>query len=125
MAYVSPTITPSGQTYAQLKAKGFPGYVDGLISANNFNQTTINHIHALVKQSDVGGLIRYESLVHAWLSSMPITGAEMTQRLLDYNTAVKALLAALEEISTLWDANQGTLTTKLDGAGMPIPMRSL
>jgi len=125
MAYTSPTITPSGQTYAQLKARGFAGYVDGLIAANSFNQSVINHIHGLVKQTDVGGIIRLEKLIDNWMSGYPIAASDLTQRVLDYTTAFKALLAALEEIAVLWDANQGTLTTSVDGAGMPVPKRVL
>ena len=73
----------------------------------------------------MGGIVRLEKLMDNWMSGMPIAGSDLTQRLLDYNTAWKAFLAALEEIAVLWDANPGTLVTTPDGAGMPMPKRIL
>ena len=127
MAYTSPTITPSSQTYANLKAKGFGGYIDGLISANSgLTQNQINILRGLVKtQAGVGGAVAARQLVDHWMDGAPITAADMTQRILDLTTSTKAYLAALEEIAVIWDANQGTLTTVADGAGMPVPKRTL
>ena len=127
MAYTSPTITASSQTYANLKAKGFPGYVDGLIAANSgLSQTQINLIHGLIKiQAGTGVSIFARQLIDHWLDGAPIAATDLTQRLLDCTTALKAVLASLEEVAVLWDANQGTLTTKADGSGMPVPIRTL
>jgi hypothetical protein len=127
MAYTSPTITASSQTYANLKAKGFPGYLDGLIAANSgLTQTQINIIHGLIKtQAGTGGIVSARQIVDHWLDGGPIAASDLTQRILDVTTAFKATLAALEEVAVIWDANQGTLTTGVDGAGMPVPKRSL
>jgi hypothetical protein len=127
MAYTSPTITASSQTYANLKAKGLPGYVDGLIAANSgLSQTQINLIHGLIKTpAGNGANVVARQLIDHWLDGGPIAAADLTQRLLDCTTAMKAALAALEEVAVLWDANQGTLTTKNDGVGYPTAYRSL
>ena len=127
MAYTSPTITPSSQTYANLKAKGLPGYVEGLIAANTgLTQSQINLIRGVMKtQSGAGANVFARNLIDHWLDGNPISAAELTAKILDTTTALKAILAALEEVAVLWDANQGTLTTKTDGAGMPVPIRTL
>ncbi|CAB4130731.1 hypothetical protein UFOVP124_27 [uncultured Caudovirales phage] len=127
MAYVSPTITASSQTYANLKTKGFAGYVDGLIAANSsLTQNQINLIRGAVKtQSNAGANVFARNIVDHWLDGNPITTADLTQRILDSTTALKAMLAAMEEMAVLWDANQGTLTTKADYSGMPVPVRTL
>jgi hypothetical protein len=127
MAYTSPTITASSQTYANLKAKGFPGYVDGLIAANSsLTQNQINLIHGVIKtQSGAGANVFARNLIDHWLDGSPIAASDVTAKLLDSTTALKAILAALEEVAVLWDANQGTLTTKADASGMPVPIRTL
>jgi hypothetical protein len=125
MAYVTPTINPSGITYAQLQQVGFPGHVELLIAANGFSQTQINHLHSLVKQTDYGGFRKFEGLISNWLQQFPIATADLTQRILDHTTAFKAILAVMEEEAVLFAANPGTLANSNDGAGMPVPYRIL
>jgi hypothetical protein len=125
MAYVSPTITPSGITYLQLQQVGFPGHIDLLITANAFSQAQINHIHSLVKQSDYGGLRKFETLISNWLQQFPIATSDISQRILDHATAMKAILAVMEEEAALFAANPGALSSSNDGAGYPVPYRIL
>ena len=127
MAYVSPTINPSGITYLQLQSVGFAGHVDLLIAANAFSQNQINQIHGLVRSiARKGGLARFEALVSNWLQQLPIDPVDLAQRLLDGTTAVKAVLAVMEEEAVLFAANPGTLSNnQTDGSGMPVPYRIL
>jgi hypothetical protein len=49
--------------------------------------------------------------VDAFIQGDPVATADINARLLTYATALKALLAALEEINVLVNANPGTLRT--------------
>lgn len=124
MAYTSPTITASSQTFANLQARGLTGHVEGLIAANTFS-AEVQRLMRLGQQADLQRL--YEGLssdLSNWLSGRPIATSAINATVLNYTTALKALLAAAEEIAVLVDANAGTLGTALDGKGEVIPVRT-
>jgi hypothetical protein len=107
MSYVSPTITASGGTFAQLQAEGWAGHVERVIAANTFSQAQINFIRALVSGTDNSA--RISTSISNWLSGKPIDPTEVSTRFLNHATVLKAILAALEEINVLAAANPGSL----------------
>ncbi len=125
MAYVSPTITPSGWTYAQFKAGGWMGLIDRIISVNGFSTNVANLIRSYARNYDGrhGAETRWRGLVNNWIKGNPTDATIQTSRFLEHTTARKAVFAAAEEVAVLWDANQGTLGYRLDGAGYPVPIR--
>jgi hypothetical protein len=113
LAYVSPTITPSGTTFAQLQAGGFRGQMIRLANTNAFPPP----IRSLMFRLDAlqTGIVQ---TVDAFLQGDPIATTDVNARLLAYATALKAMLAALEEINVLVNNNPGTLKTIVGGGGV-------
>jgi hypothetical protein len=112
LAYVSPTIVPSGTTFAQLLAGGFRGEMIRLANANSFPPA----IRSLIFRLDTlqTGIVQ---TVDAFIQGDPIATTDVNARLLAYATALKTILAALEEINVLVNANPGTLKTIVGGGG--------
>lgn len=107
MAYLSPSITPSGATFAQLRAGGFQGQLTRLADANALPPA----IRSLV----VGPLDRVKvgitHVLDAFLQGDPISTGDVNAKLLAFAMALKVIATALEEANVLVDANPGTLST--------------
>jgi hypothetical protein len=112
MSYQSPTINPSGTTFAQFEAGGFHGQLTRVVNANSFSAT--------VRSLILGPLDVVErGIVHtidAFLRGDPITTRDANASLMSYALTLKAITAALDEVNALVDANPGTLKTVM-GSG--------
>ena len=107
MAYLSPSIAPSGTTFAQFRAGGFQGQLIRLATANNFSPA----VRSLVLGSPADIKMGIVQALDAFLRGDPIATADINAKLLTYATALKAYAAALDEANVLVDANPGTLAT--------------
>lgn len=107
MAYTSPTVNPSNTTFAQLLSGGFTAQLARIADANSFPPA----IRSLML-GDLGAARQgIASSVDAYLHGEPLATADINAKMLAFATALKAVLAALEEINVLIDANPGTLKT--------------
>ncbi len=105
MPYVSPTIVPSGTTFAQLQAGGFGAELKRLIAANDFPPA----VDSLLS-GDFETLHRaIVHLVDAYLRGDPVAANDVNTKLLYFATALKTILTAIEEVNALVAANTGTL----------------
>lgn len=107
MAYQTPIITPSGTTFAQFQAGGFKGQLIRIANANNFPPAIRSLVLGRLEDIKTG-------IVHsldAFLQGDPVATADVNAKLLAYETALKAIAAALDEVNVLVDANPGTLAT--------------
>lgn len=114
MAYSSPTIAPSGSTFAQLQAGGFRKQLERLADANALPPP----IRSLI-------LGRFDAIrtgivhtVDGYLRGDPAAIADINAKLLAYATALKAIATAIDEINTLVAANPGTIRPVV-GRGAP------
>ena len=107
MAYVSPTIVPSGTTFAQLRSGGFQGQLIRLANANAATPA----VRSLVLGSPASIKTGIVQAVDAFLRGDPISTADINAKLLTYATALKLIAAALDEANVLVDANPGSLAT--------------
>ena len=108
MAYVSPTIVPSGTTFAQLRSGGFQGQLIRLATANTFTPAVRSLVTGPMDAIKTGIV----HAVDAYLQGDPVLTADINAKLLVYATALKAIAAALEEANVLVDANPGTVATQ-------------
>jgi hypothetical protein len=122
MSYVSPTVNASGRTFSQLQAEGWAGHVERVIAANSLSQAQINIIRALISGVDHRQPLArgISTVITNWLAGAPIDTNEVNQRLLDYATALKVILAAIEEINTLVTSNAGTLHRTAGNVSAPL-----
>jgi hypothetical protein len=107
VAYVSPTITPSGTTFSLLLSGGFHGQLARLASANAMSADATRLI-----MGDLGILqTAVVNLVDSYIKGEPVANADVNAKLLTYATALKTLATAIDEINVLIDANPGTIRT--------------
>lgn len=125
MAYTAPTITASSGTFAQLQTGGLTNQLELLIAANSgLSQAQINLVRAFAKPDMVKNYQRIAVHIDDFLHGDPVVYATFAASLLDYATAFTVLKTALDEIGTLAEANQGTLTTTSTPIGLPRPVRT-
>lgn len=117
MAYVSPTITASSGTLAQLLAEGLEGHLDRLISTNSFSSYVVGMLHYPRNKSSQRFWDRISAEVNNYLSGANNPAALANSELLDYATVLKAQLVVIEEIAVLAAAATRTVTTTLDTSG--------
>lgn len=118
MAYVSPTITASSGTLAQLKSGGFSGQVELLIAANSGLTARQLTLIRLFESGDADQLFRATwTAVSNYLHGDNISHAVIAAALLDYSTVVKLWLAAIEEIAVLEAAATRTVATTITAGG--------
>jgi len=111
MAYVSPTIAASSQTFANLRARGFHGYIASCIAAqSNPTARSVELCDNLVNRIAAGkvGDIA-EEVVTTWTQGNPVSQANEDTNLQDLCFAFKLIATAIDEIGVLVDANTGTL----------------
>ena len=107
MAYTSPTVKPSNTTFAQLQSGGFTAQLVRLANANSYPPA----VRSLML-GDLGAARQgIAASVDAYLHGEPLSTADINAKMLAFSTALKAVLAGLEEINVLIDANPGTLKT--------------
>ena len=111
MAYLSPTIAPSGTTFAQFRSGGFQGQLIRLANANSFSPA----VRSLVLGPPANIKTGIVQALDAFLRGDPITTADVNAKLLTYATALRTIAAALDEANGLVDANPGTVATTRAG----------
>ena len=124
MSYTTPTIAASGGTFAQLQAGGLSGQVERIIAANGFSGRAVS----LIRSGESGQFQRlYGAAAEAvsnYVRGVPMTTADANALLLDLATALKALLAATEEVATLVAANPGTIRQAITNPNHPTIKRT-
>lgn len=107
MAYVSPSIAPSGTSFAQLFAGGFHGQLVRIANANTLSADATRLI-----MGDPGVLqTAIVNLIDSYLKGDPVATTDVNAKLLTYATALKTLATAIDEVNVLVDANPGTIKT--------------
>lgn len=117
MSYVSPTITASSGTLAQLLASGVEGHVDLLVSTNSFNANVLSMLHYPRNLSADRFWERFGADINNYLSGANNPAATVNTEILDYATVLKAQLAVVEEIAVLAVAATRTVTTTINPSG--------
>jgi len=107
VAYTSPTVKPSNTTFSQLQSGGFTAQLVRLANANAYPPAVRSLMLGDLSAARQG----IAESVDAYLHGEPIGTADINAKLLVFSTALKAILAGLEEINVLIDANPGTLRT--------------
>lgn len=111
MAYSTPSISASSQSFATLQTLGFRGYVQGLVAAQSSptaeSVELTNKLLHRIQACQVAD--RAASVVSDYLQGDPIAIATEDLNLKDLCFAFKAVVTAIDEIGALVDANQGTL----------------
>jgi hypothetical protein len=110
----TPSILPSGTTFAQLRAGGFHGQLERLAVTNGFPPAVLSLLIGDLDTVRVGIV----QAVDAFLQGEPVNVAELGSRLSTSATALRALTAAVDEIITLIGSNPGTL------ANLPSPINA-
>ena len=117
MSYTSPTILPSGSTFAQLQSQGFAGHAEAVISANAFSEDVKTRLRHFARGTGDGQVKNMASHLTNYLCGNPTPTAEVNTQMLNLATALKALLASVEEVATLIAANTGTVSTVASKSG--------
>jgi hypothetical protein len=108
MAYTAPTYDASGQTFAQLKTRGFSGHVKALTAAMTTQTPTFdaNQNLGLLLDSNKAdkALERARNVVDNYLNGASDKTSAKTQ-IFDLQLAFGSIAAALGEIGVLVDAN--------------------
>lgn len=108
MAYTAPVYDASGQTFAQLKTRGFSGHVRSLVTALSTQTATFdaNQNLGLLLESNKSDQIveRARNVVDNYTSGKSDKASAKTQ-IFDLQLAFGSIAAALGEIGTLVDAN--------------------
>lgn len=124
MSYTAPVVDASGQTFANLQARGLDKFTQALVAALSTNaataaETTLVNQLLLKGQADKVAE-RARDVVDSYLSGKPASIAALKAEVFDLQLAYASIAGALGEIGVLIDANQGTLayTSATTGIGM-------
>ena len=120
----------SGQTLANLQARGYPGYVQTLVASNTTNaataaeKTLANLLLDHEKASNVSA--RIHSVVQSYLDGKPVANGTLLAEIFDLQYAFAAHSAALGEIGTIMAAHAGTTSYVVPaGIGMAKQINTL
>ena len=118
MAYTAPTISASGQTFADLQALGFAPFAAGVAAANSATvaQTTLVN-QMMVSNQRIWPVARAIDIVSNYLYGRSVAISEFESQLYDINFAVAIVNQALAEVGELMDANPGTIVDKYSPLG--------
>jgi hypothetical protein len=108
LAYTAPVIDASGQTFAQLKTRGFVGHVNALVAALTTNPPTFDgkqNVGMLISpQSPDKMLMRARNVVDNYITGQS-DKASAKQEIFDLQLAFASIASSLGEIGVLVDAN--------------------
>ncbi len=112
MAYTAPSVDASSQTFANLQANGFSGFLAGLVGAQSpamsADATRLTE-QLLHPNQAMFPAVRANQIVDSYLHGEPVSITSLKTEIFDLQYAFAAVATALGEIGVLVDANQGTL----------------
>lgn len=124
MAYSAPSMSASSQTFNNLQSRGFAGYLNALMTANSLTDAQKSLAESLFIKTQASLLgEKLRQIVDNFTNGHPATLATYDAELKDVAQAFAAVLAAINEIAALVDANTGYLDHTYTKIGFPIKKR--